>query len=451
MERTFHGPRRLTRLPRDGIMRIALFEDDGAKGFAPIALTRPVFELICGQFSLRERLIRALDIHEWGVFIRPHLLQTYREFSPDAFVNDCVWLGDEPTLLINARWLPAPEAIEQLGSAESNVAGFCGDTLAFLLIEPFESSLITETDWADPLLKIARTRQPLQVPGKVVSHPWDLIDCNEEQLRADFRSSDFSDGQQELGTHVAVLGDANDVYVSPSADIDPFVVIDARGGPVSIDAGVKVQACTRIEGPCHIGFDSQLFRANVKAGTTIGPVCRVGGEIENSIIHGYANKYHDGFLGHGYVCPWVNMGALSTNSDLKNDYSTVRVPLSGEAIDSGSTKVGCFIGDHSKTAVCSLFNTGTSVGVMTMLLPGGELLPKFVPSFGRVWHGSLDDNLNLESALETARIAMDRRGQDLTLAQERLLRHLYEATREERKSAIVRQRARQAGLSIVGS
>jgi len=432
-------------------MRIAFFEDDGAEGFAPIALTRPVFELLCGQFSLRERLIRFLNVQEWGAFVRPCLRQTYQEFSPEAFVNDNVWLGNEPTLLINARWLPSPVAIKQLEHIENDVAGFCGDTLAFLLVEPIESSLLTDSEWADPLLKIAGTRNAIQVEGQVVSHPWDLIDFNSDQLEADFRSCQYTGGQTEFGPQVAILGDPENVFVSPRADIDPFVVIDARGGPVSIDAGVKVQAYTRIEGPCHIGFDSQLFRANVKAGTTIGPVCRVGGEIENSIMHGFANKYHDGFLGHGYVCPWVNMGALSTNSDLKNDYSTVRVPLSGEAIDSGSTKVGCFIGDHSKTAVCSLFNTGTSVGVMTMLLPGGELLPKFVPSFGRVWHGELDDNLNLESAIETARVAMDRRGQDLTLAQERLLRHLHEETREQRKSAIVRQRARQVGLSIVGS
>lgn len=432
-------------------MRIAFFEDDGANGFAPIALTRPVFELLCGQFSLRERLIRFLDVQEWGVFIRPYLEQTYREFSPEAFVNDCVWLGEEPTLLINARWLPTPEAIEQLSSVGSEVAGFCGDTLAFLVVDPFESSLLTDTEWSEPLLKIAGTRNATPADGKVVFHPWDLIDFNPEQLEADFRSNGFTDGQTDFGSQIAVLGDPQNVFVSPSADVDPFVVIDARSGPVSIEAGVKVQAYTRIEGPCHIGYGSQLFRANVKAGTTIGPVCRVGGEIENSIMHGYANKYHDGFLGHGYVCPWVNMGALSTNSDLKNDYSTVRVPLSGESIDSSSTKVGCFIGDHSKTAVCSLFNTGTSIGVMTMLLPGGELLPKFVPSFARVWHGDLDDNLNLESALDTARTAMDRRGQDLTLAQERLLRHLHAATTEQRKSAIVRQRARQVGLSIVGS
>ena len=135
-------------------MRIAFFEDDGADGFAPIALTRPVFELLCGQFSLRERLIRFLDVHEWGVFIRPYLEQTYREFSPEAFVNDCVWLGEEPTLLINARWLPTPEDIEQLATVDSEVAGFCGETLAYLVVDPFESSLLSNTEWSDPLLKI---------------------------------------------------------------------------------------------------------------------------------------------------------------------------------------------------------------------------------------------------------------------------------------------------------
>ena len=209
-------------------MRIAFFEDDGADGFAPIALTRPVFELVCGQFSLRERLVRFLDVQEWGVFIRPYLEASYREFSPEAFVNDCVWLGEEPTLMINARWLPTPEAIEQLSSIESNVAGFCGDTLAFLLVEPFESSLLSDSEWAEPLLKIAGTRNAIQAEGKVVSHPWNLIDFNPEQLEADFRSCAFTGGQTDFGPQIAVLGAPENVYVSLKADIDPFVVIDAR-------------------------------------------------------------------------------------------------------------------------------------------------------------------------------------------------------------------------------
>jgi UDP-N-acetylglucosamine diphosphorylase/glucosamine-1-phosphate N-acetyltransferase len=243
---------------------------------------------------------------------------------------------------------------------------------------------------------------------------------------------------------VAILGAPDDVFIDPTAQIDPFVVLDARRGPISIDAGVIVQPFTRIEGPCYIGCGSRLFRANVREGTTIGPNCRVGGEIEASILHGYVNKYHDGFLGHAYVCPWVNLGALTTNSDLKNDYSHVSVPIDGENVDTGTTKVGCFIGDHTKTALGSLFNTGSTVGVMCMVLPAGELLPKSVPSFTRIWHGIPDDGLDLEAALETARTAMGRRNMRLTDAQEELLRYVHEQTQPDREEAILRFREKLA-------
>jgi hypothetical protein len=96
-------------------------------------------------------------------------------------------------------------------------------------------------------------------------------------------------------------------------------VLDATQGPISVDAGAVIQSFTRLEGPCHVGIGARLFRANIQKGTTIGPFCRVGGEVEASILHGYVNKYHEGFLGHSYLCPWVNLGALSTSSDLKND------------------------------------------------------------------------------------------------------------------------------------
>jgi hypothetical protein len=161
------------------------------------------------------------------------------------------------------------------------------------------------------------------------------------------------------------------------------------------------------------------------------------------------NKYHEGFLGHSYIAPWVNLGALSTNSDLKNDYSTVRVPLAGKSIDTGLVKAGCFIGDHTKTGLGSLFNTGSSIGVMCMILPGGELLPKHVPSFTAVWHGELADAMPLERSLAAARIAMQRRGHELTAAQERLLRLVYQSTQAERDEAIVRFHARRdRGASV---
>lgn len=430
-------------------MRIAFFEDAEATGFAPIALTRPVFELVCGQFSLRERMIRFLDVHQWGAVLRPYLSDVYREDQPEAHVNDFTWLSTEPTLLINGRWLPSRDDFEKLTSTGEEYVGVIDDTIAYILLEPIEAALLDESGFDDTLQKIAQTRQPVRAGGHLVSRPWDFVDLNAEQLAADFelrRETEppdrFREAVAALDDRVAVLGDPANVRIDPTADIDPFVIIDARSGPVSIDAGVKLQAFTRVEGPCHIGFETQVVRANVKAGTTIGPVCRIGGEIEESIIHGFANKYHDGFLGHSYVCPWVNMGALTTNSDLKNDYSNVRVPLTGTPVDTGSKKIGCFIGDHTKTALCSLFNTGSSIGVMTMILPGGELLPKHVPSFSRVWHGIIDDHVNLDASLDTARKAMDRRNCDLTPAAENMLRYLYSQTRIERSAAIERFRAK---------
>jgi UDP-N-acetylglucosamine diphosphorylase/glucosamine-1-phosphate N-acetyltransferase len=224
-------------------------------------------------------------------------------------------------------------------------------------------------------------------------------------------------------------------------------VLDARRGPISIDAGAVIQPFTRIEGPCHIGKGSQLFRANVREGTTIGPVCRVGGEVEASILHGWVNKYHEGFLGHSYVCPWVNIAALSTTSDLKSDYSNVSVPLSGEMVPTGLMKVGCFIGDHTKTTLASLFNTGSSVGVMCLLVSGGELMPKHVPSFSWLKPGRSPEEWSVDRGLETARTAMDRRRMTLTPAQERLYRTLFEMTHGERSQAVerVRQKAASRG------
>jgi UDP-N-acetylglucosamine diphosphorylase/glucosamine-1-phosphate N-acetyltransferase len=424
-------------------MRVAFFEDESAANFSPVALLRPVFELVCGQFSLRERIVRRFDVAEWGAFVRPHLAACYAEEQPEAAVNDHAWLQQGTTLLINGRWLPSIDVVESIKPDE---VGLADGEIVFLTLDPEEAVLFDGSQISDAAARLARARRPVETGGPLVRYPWDLVDCNAVQLEADFRMRGETGItiDRSSNSRVAILGSLDDVFVDPTAQIDPFVVLDPRHGPIWIDAGAVIQPFTRIEGPCHVGCGSRLFRANVREGTTIGPMCRVGGEIEASILHGFVNKYHDGFLGHSYVCPWVNLGALTTNSDLKNDYTPVRVPLDGENIDTGSTKVGCFIGDHTKTALGSLFNTGSTFGVMCMVLPSGELLPKYVPSFTRIWHGVPDDGLDLEAALETARTALGRRNMRLTAAQEELLRFLHEQTQPERSAAIQRHRERLA-------
>jgi len=417
-------------------MRLALFEDGHAADFFPVALTRPVFELLCGHFSVRERWLRQLPVTDWGVFARSYLGDVYREGHPDARINDVSWLATGPTLVVNGRWLPDSHAIHHLRDFRGDECGYIGDTPVWFTLEPEEALLLVTEDWGEQFERRARTRRRVQTTGHLLAHPWDLIEQNPRQLAYDFAARNLGGRFPEPNPQFAVLGPPEQIHIEPSAQIDPFVVIDARRGPVSIEGGAWIQPFTRVEGPCHIGEGSQLFRTHLRGGTTLGPQCRVGGEIEACILQGFVNKYHDGFLGHSYLGSWVNLGAQTTNSDLKHDYSSVRVPLSGTAIDTGLTKVGSFIGDHTKTALNSLLNTGTSVGVMCMILPGGELLPKHIPSFTSIWHGELAEGLPLERCLEGARAALRRRERELTPAHERLLRHLHYLTRAEREEAL---------------
>lgn len=364
--------------------------------------------------------------------MRQHLQETYSEAHPRAAVNDLTFLQSEATLLINGRWMPDHRLLAEEVTLDN--AGFIDGHLAWIAITAEEARVLSESDFEDVLLGIARSRRVVEATGVLIGHPWDLVNRNSRQLEADFADEGVSEFPQS--PHVQCLGDLSDVYVAKDTVIDPYVVIDTREGPVSIDSGVHIQSFTRIAGPCHIGQGSRIFRGLISGGTTIGANCRIGGEIEESILHGYVNKYHEGFLGHSYVCPWVNLGAITTTSDLKSDYSNVNVPLQGEMIDSGSSKVGSFIGDHTKTAIDSMFNTGSSVGVMALVLPGGRLLPRHIPSFSNVSFGDLAADWPLETSIETARVAMSRRGCELTAAGEKLFRTLYQHTASERDAAI---------------
>ncbi|MCH2201870.1 MAG: hypothetical protein MK102_07860 [Fuerstiella sp.] len=414
-------------------MRVLLFEDKACSTLAPIALLRPAFELLCGRSSLRSRVQSAVPTAEWGVSVRPWLVDVYAEAQSDCHVNDDEWTTKGVTLLINGRWIPKGRLTVE--SFTDGLVGIADSEVAWAVLNGSELSELSG-NW-DALTEFVSSRPTVDVGGSMIRYPWDLVNRNRDQLQYDFENSGMS--QVPASDHVQCLGDPADVYVSELAVIDPYVVIDTRSGPVSIGSRAHVQSFTRLEGPCHIGSDSQLFRAHVRRGTTIGPMCRVGGEIEESILHGYVTKYHDGFLGHSYVCPWVNIGAMTTTSDLKNNYSNVKVPLHGRGIDSGMNKVGTFFGDHTKTAIGSLFNTGSSIGVMSMVLPADGLLPRHVPSFSAISSGNLSLQWTLESGLETARIAMPRRGKELTPVMEAQLRAVYDLTQEERDRAFLRE------------
>jgi len=284
---------------------------------------------------------------------------------------------------------------------------------------------------------LART----DVQPATLNYTWELVLENANQLTTDFATAGRSGIEGTVEEPKAIRGSVNDVYIAPGALIHPMVVIDAEHGPVYIDEGAEVHPFSRIEGPCYVGKNSILLGAKCREGNSIGPVCRIGGEIEESIIHGYSNKYHDGFLGHAYVGEWVNLGALTTNSDLKNDYSNVSVTLEGGSpIDTGSKKVGALIGDHTKTSIGTLFNTGSSVGAMAVIVATGKLLPKFIPSFAWFLEGVVTKGFGKRKLYETAKQVMPRRGREWTPAQEAMWDEIFDMTAPARNKALKKGR-----------
>jgi hypothetical protein len=170
-------------------------------------------------------------------------------------------------------------------------------------------------------------------------------------------------------------------------------------------------------------------------GTSLGPKCRIGGEVEASIVHGHSNKYHDGFLGHSYVGEWVNLAAGTQTSDLRNDYGNIRMTINGVRLPTGRSKVGSFFGDHTKTGLNTLLNCGTAVGAFCSLLPTGTYLPTTIPSF-TMCNGVLSELWDLRQLFQTAQVVMRRRGGELSDAHRDLYFALYDTTSAVRRGTI---------------
>lgn len=413
-------------------MRLCLFEDR-AEQLEPLSLTRPVFDLLCGITSLGAKLLTRFSAAERGVWVRPALEDLCRTQYPELHVNDTAWLRAGEVLLVNGRWLAPAEAFDVPAAP---CVGMIGGEVAFAVLTAAQLADVGAGDLPALLRRWSETLPVCAAPGKLVCFPWDLVDQNAEQIVADFDALRLAERAAPAPAQLAVVGPAERLWVDPSARLDPLIVADTTQGPVIIDHHAVITAFTRLEGPCYIGPRTQVFGAKVRAGTTLGPQCRIGGEVEASIVHGHSNKYHDGFLGHSYVGEWVNLGAGTHNSDLRNDYGPVTVTIAGRAIGSGLSKVGCFLGDHTKTGLGTLINTGTSVGAFCNLLPAGRFAPKYIPSFASWWNGALAETTTLEPALATARLAMKRRGVALTEAHQALYARLYDATAAERRRVL---------------
>jgi UDP-N-acetylglucosamine diphosphorylase / glucose-1-phosphate thymidylyltransferase / UDP-N-acetylgalactosamine diphosphorylase / glucosamine-1-phosphate N-acetyltransferase / galactosamine-1-phosphate N-acetyltransferase len=425
-------------------MRVCLFEDRGALDLEPVALTRPAFDLLCGMTSLAAKQSRFFPPGPRGVLVRPCLADLYRITSPALPVNDPAWLRAAPTVLVNGRWLPPAVAAAPPDLTAPCVA-VAGGEVAYAVVGPGQLADCSADTLDDCLASWKASLPHRPAGGRLFRYLWEVVQHNGEQILADWQTiGSPSRGEPADGVRpgLSVVGPRAHLVIHPTAQIDPLVVADTTRGPVVIEPEAVVTAFTRLEGPCCVGPRTQVHGARVRAGTTLGPDCRVGGEVEASILHGHSNKYHDGFLGHAYVGSWVNLGAGTQNSDLRNDYGAVTVTVDGRPVRTGLTKVGCFLGDHVKSGLGTLLNTGTNAGVFCNLLPGA-LLPKYVPSFASWWNGALDDRADPSQLLLTAGEVMRRRGREMTEAHATLYRTLFEETAPERRRAVREARLRE--------
>ena len=408
---------------------LCLFEDKKAENFHPLSLTRPVYELRCGITTLREKLCRISNEKGIHLFCRAYLSEVTSQRSPKDEVNNLRSLRDRDLLFVNGRLLLFDEEIKLEGEEE---VGVCAENIVYARLnkKTFEKVFPAQPEEIEEaLLRARKFVRVKEVKLLLLEYLWDLVNYNSQAIESDFKLIGRAGikGRVDKGAH---LLNPSQIYLGEGARIEAGVVLNAEEGPIYIGERARIRPPTIIDGPGYIGRETIVDGAKIRGGCSIGPVCRVAGEIEQSIFHAYSNKHHDGFIGHSYIGEWVNLGALTTTSDLKNTYGNVKVYLKGKKIDTGEMKVGSFIGDHTKTGIGTLLSTGCVIGVGSNVFGGGSI-PQFVPSFS--WGGEEGFIENrLDKALEVSRTVMARRNIRQTDVQRNLLRKVYELTREER-------------------
>lgn len=392
-----------------------LFDDRKARRWAPMTLTRPAGELLHGCLTTRERSERVLGIPCVG-----HLSRTDLRGFDEPGAAPAVQRGEISTS--GTRVFLCSRAILDFGKVElperrSRIM-VDGQIMGWVVPDGDEPP---DDGWLRAPGSAPADGDTVEWHGSVIDHLWDLVATNPQRITNDivhlWPDESDPDGIVRIGEGVVSLGDG--------AEIEAGVHVDLRDGPIRLADGARVEGPGRITGPLFVGPDSIVFGGSVGS-SSIGPVCRVRGEVAECVLLGYVNKAHDGHLGHAYLGRWVNLGAFTTNSDLKNNYRSVRVwTLDGER-DTGLIKVGCFLGDHVKTGIGTILNTGTLIGAGSNVF-GGIMPPSVVPPFS--WGAGTDlRDHRLDKFLETAERVMARRGETLTPGVRELLRTAWKET-----------------------
>ncbi|HPF95804.1 MAG: glucose-1-phosphate thymidylyltransferase [Mangrovimonas sp.] len=390
-------------------MNYILFDGPYRNNLLPFTFTRPVADIRIGILTIREK---------WEA----HLGYTTTTITEDYLSDKFPMVEMEENILINASFLPNVELVEMVKNLEENQAIFKGEeVIAFYTKEAqddIDFSKLEALEFEDDILKI--------------EHTWDIFSKNGEALQDDFDLLTKGRRSQPIPATNNVLNPEN-IFIEEGASLN-FTTLNASTGPIYIGKNAEIMEGSIIRGPFALCEGSTVkLAAKIYGPTTVGPYSKVGGEVSNSVIFGYSNKGHDGFLGNSVLGEWCNLGADTNNSNLKNNYAEVRLwdYNTGGFARTGLQFCGLMMGDHSKCGINTMFNTGTVVGVSANIFGSG--FPRnFVPSFS--WGGSAGFTEYLTSkAFEVAKVVMSRRNMEFSEQDAAILSYVFEETKKYRR------------------
>ncbi len=392
-----------------GMMNYILFDSKSWEDLKPLTFTRPVAALRVGILTIKEK---------WEKRLAASLSYKTQDYLSEKF--PCT--VEEQNILINGSVLPTDElvkAVRNLSAGESLV--FNGELIA---------AFVGKQDFA--IFDYQNYTEGTEVSVNKIEFAWDIFIKNPEQIEVDFELITKGRVSEPISETNQVLSPEN-VFVEKGASIE-CAIINARNGKVYIGVDAEIMEGAVIRGPFALCEHSAVkMSAKIYEGTTIGPHSKVGGEVQNSVLQAYSNKGHDGYLGNSVLGEWCNLGADTNNSNLKNDYSAVRVwhYPSQRFYKTGLQFCGLIMGDHSKSAINTMFNTGTVVGVSANVF--GEGFPRnFVPSFS--WGGSHGlEVYPVKKASMVANKVFARRSKKFDEVEERIFEHIFEETKQFRR------------------
>jgi len=395
-------------------MNYILFDDSTWQNLLPLTFTKPVAEIRIGILTITEKWERYLN-GKLTFQTQDYLNQKYKA----SYTNKAVF--------INGKVCPSPELLAQINDLEFNTGIKKGNNLI-----AYRSNTASALSLTDALVNATETA----INFVSIENVWDIFSKNGDALKSDFELITRGRTSQPLSSSNTIIGDAKLIFLEEGAVVEA-AILNTKAGPIYICKDAEIMEGSVVRGPFALGEHSALkLCTKIYGPTTIGPHCKVGGEVNNSVIFGFSNKAHDGFLGNSVVGEWCNLGADTNNSNLKNNYGNVKLfnYSQEKMIDSGLQFCGVIMGDHSKCGINTMFNTGTVVGVGANIF-GGGFPSTHIASFS--WGGAESmEEYKFDKMIETANRVYARRGIEMSNEELQILETVFKNTQAFRDKKV---------------